>query len=418
MTEEGQQKGLLNDTLPQDEVEYKDDPTGSNGIFGTMFNLANTIIGSGTLAIPLAFQFSGYVGGPVLLLVAWFLSAFAMYLLTYVCVKTHMWTYKEISEKIGGKWLSYLVQISIFCYTTGTCIAYPIFLGGFMPHIFSTFAPRTILVDRHFDIMIIGFCVVYPLSMFKNLSALKYASLLCLVCVIYTTITTIIETFTTYFDNFENNPPVWFNADIQFLRGFPYMTCAFTAHYNVLRFYSELKGRSIKKMNLIVLVSTFVSFLVYLLIGLFGYFSLNPNLTGNILVDYPTSDIPMFIACISFCLVMSLSFPLVHHAQRDIFDKLVFAGWEDSQVRRVSLSLILISVCMFLAAAVEQISTVLAYNGSIFGSLVVYIFPSVFAFKVAKGPLKWISLGIFIIGIIMGGIGLGITIANQFNAFD
>ncbi|KAL7720221.1 Amino acid transporter [Entamoeba marina] len=217
------------------------EPVGKASPFSTVFNLTNTIIGSGTLAIPLAFQYSGYVGGTSLLLMAWILSAFAMFLLTKVSIQTGLWTYKEISEKVGGKVISLIVQFSIFCYTTGTCIAYPIFLGGFIPHICSIFAPNTILVDRHMDIMIVCFCIIYPISMFKNLDALKYTSLLALLCVIYTTLTATTEFFTTYLDNYQDNPPNIFNANISFLRGFPYMTCAFTAHYNVLRLYAELK---------------------------------------------------------------------------------------------------------------------------------------------------------------------------------
>ncbi|BFU25814.1 amino acid transporter, putative [Entamoeba histolytica HM-1:IMSS-B] len=421
MTEET----TLSSNLLSNEKEVVDEegngqtePIGTAGIPGTIFNLANTVIGSGTLAIPLAFQYSGYTGGITLLLIAWILSAFAMYLLTYVSAKTKLWTYKDISLKVGGKIISYIVQISIFCYTTGTCIAYPIFLGGFMPHVFSTFAGSTILVDRHFDIMIVCFCIIIPISLFKNLSALKYSSLISLACIIYTTLTSCIEFFTTYHDNIDSHPPQVFNLSVEFLRGFPYMTCAFTAHYNVLRFYSELKNRSITKMNVIVVSSTLCSFVVYLLIGLFGYFSLTPNITGNILVDYPTSDIPMFVACCSFCIVMTTSFPLVHHAQRDLFDKLVFSGWQESNIRRITLSLVLISLCMFLATGIEQISTVLAYNGSIFGALVVYVFPAFFAFRVATGLLKWVSLGVMIIGFILGGIGLTITILTQFGVFD
>ena len=76
-------------------------------------------------------------------------------------------------------------------------------------------------------------------SMFKNLSALKFTSFICLVCIIYTTITAIVEFFIKdeYFNNVHNGEITPFEANVSFFKGFPYMTCAFTAHYNVLRFY-------------------------------------------------------------------------------------------------------------------------------------------------------------------------------------
>ncbi|KAL7719976.1 Amino acid transporter [Entamoeba marina] len=412
---------LTKKSTSYEEIDDFDDvPVGSASVFSTIFNLTNTIIGSGLLAVPLAFQYSGYIGGTVLLLLAWILSAFAMYQLTVVCIKTKLWTYKELSDKVGGKFVSVLVQLSVFCYCTGTCITYPIFLGGFIPHIFSIFFPNTILVDRHLNILIMSFCVIYPISMFKNLSALKYTSFLALICVVYTTLAIVIEFFTTYFDNYSTNPPTLFNFNVSFFRGFPYMTCAFTAHFNVLRFYLELKNRSLTKMTIAATSSTFISFIAYFTIGIFGYFSISPNVTGNILVDYPSDDYPMVVACLLFCIVMSVSFPLVHHAQREICDNLIFLNWTESTTRRISLSLILISVCLFLAVAVEEIGVVLGYNGSIFGVLIVYIFPSYLCFKIQE---KWnvmsiVSLFIMALGFALMVLGVVLTALNQFKYFD
>ncbi|KAL7720220.1 Amino acid transporter transmembrane domain-containing protein [Entamoeba marina] len=147
---------------------------------------------------------------------------------------------------------------------------------------------------------------------------------------------------------------------------------------------------------------------------------MSPNVSGNILVDYPTDDYPMLIACFLFCIVMSASFPLVHHAQRDIFDKLVFAGWKDSTTRRVSLSLVLISLCVFLAVAVEEINIVLGYNGSIFGVLIVYIFPAFFCFRTQKKWNLWkiISILLMILGVVLMVLGIVLTSLNQFGVFD
>ena len=401
------------------ETTQEKEPKGNAGMLSTIFNLSNTIIGSGTLSIPLAFYYSGYLGGTLLLILAWALSAYGMHLLTYASVKTKLYTYKGISEEIGGKIIGKIVQICVFCYTTGTCIMYPIFLGGFFPHVFEVFAPGTILCDRHFCIMMVCFLVIFPLAIPKNLSGLKYASILALICIIYTAIAMFIQMFVTYQDNIETNPPTPIHFNIQMFRGFPFLTVSFCGHYNLLRFYGELKNRTMRKMDVIAVCSTLVAFVVYFTIGLSGYLSLNPNLDGgNVLVNYSTDDIPMYIACIGFCIVVSLSFPLVHHAQRDLFDKLVFPNWEESNTRRIILSLIIISFCMFAATAVEKISIVLAYNGSIFGALVVYIFPAYFGFKVGEGFTKYFSVFIMILGVCLSLIGVTITTLNEIGVFD
>ncbi|KAL7712884.1 Amino acid transporter [Entamoeba marina] len=154
---------------------------GHASFFSTVFNLANTIIGSGTLAIPFAFLNSGWGIGIGLLFCAWALSAVTMIFLTIVAEKTQQMTYKDISYHVGGRYLSIVVQLSAFCYTTGTCIGYVIFLGGFVPHLFGDsddewFSDRSLVIT----IMTI---LILPLSFFKNLSALGFTSILSILCV-------------------------------------------------------------------------------------------------------------------------------------------------------------------------------------------------------------------------------------------
>ena len=72
--------------LEKPTEQNPNEPIGHASMFSTIFNLAKTIIGSGTLSIPLAFYYSGYIGGTLLLILAWALSAFGMHLLTYAAI--------------------------------------------------------------------------------------------------------------------------------------------------------------------------------------------------------------------------------------------------------------------------------------------------------------------------------------------
>ncbi|KAL7716109.1 Amino acid transporter [Entamoeba marina] len=377
-------------------------PLGESGVFGTIFNIANTIIGNGTLAMPFAMLYSGWGGGLVLLVIAWILSNITIYLLTRCCEITNKATYKEVSEVIGGPRLSIIVQTVAMFYTTGTCIGYIIFLGGFLPHLVgqgSFYSDRTLLL------VFICFLLIYPLSFSKTLDALKYFSVGAVVCVTYTAIVITIESFTTYtaldVHSFKTN---WTS-----LRGFPIMTGAFCCHYNVFRFYVELKNRSSIKLAIIAVVASSIALLAYSIVGVFGYKSIGNDVVGNILVAYPRSDIPIMIACGSFCFIMAASFPLVHHAQRGLLDVMLFEHWKDHPVRRICESLILVSFVILVAVAVKDIEIVLAYNGAAFGALIVYIFPAYFLYKLSSGWEKIISLIIAIIGVFIGLLGLTLT---------
>ncbi|GAB1222392.1 hypothetical protein ENUP19_0106G0022 [Entamoeba nuttalli] len=386
---------------------------GHASVLSTIFNLSNTIIGSGTLAIPFAFLYSGWGIGLIMLGIGWILSATTMIFLTLASNKTNKFTYKEISYCVGGKYLSIIVQLSAFCYTTGTCIGYIIFLGGFVPRLFGDYDDEW-YSDRSLMITLMSLLIL-PLTFFKNLSALKFTSIISIICIFYTMITIIVEYFTRYkqlhisakFANFQ-----W-----SMFRGFPIMTVAFCGHYNVLRFYTELSQRSTFKMSFVQVVSTLIALGTYSLVGTFGYLSRGSECSGNILVNYPYDDIPILVACASFCLVMAASFPLVHHAERDLFDQLFFGMWKDSDKRRIFETLTLVSLIVLIALAVSQIEVVLAYNGAIFGVLVVYIFPSLFVYKTHQGILKWLGLSIMILGVILSIVGVVLTSLNQVGVF-
>ncbi|GAB1226632.1 hypothetical protein ENUP19_0298G0087 [Entamoeba nuttalli] len=375
---------------------------GESGIIATIFNLANTIIGNGTLAMPFAMLYSGWGGGLILMTGAYILSVITIYFLTISCEITGKATYKDISKVIGGKLLSTIVQAIAMFYTTGTCIGYIIFLGGFLPYILNT---NSFYSDRSFLIVIISFILIYPLSFSKTLDALKYFSIGAVVCVTYTAIVIVVESFTTYY-----SPDVKaFVINWSTFRGFPIMTGAFCCHYNVFRFYVELKNRSVMKLTYISIVSTMIAYIAYALVGIFGYKSMGRDVQGNILISYPRNDKFIVWGCIAFCFIMAASFPLVHFAQRSLLDVMIFDRWKERGIRRITESLVLVSFVILVAVAVKDIEIVLAYNGATFGVMIVYVFPAYFAYKLTNGWRKIMALIVMILGIIIGIVGVVLT---------
>ncbi|ELP94479.1 vacuolar amino acid transporter, putative [Entamoeba invadens IP1] len=385
-------------------------PKGESGILATIFNLANTIIGNGTLAVPFAMLYSGWGGGLLLMSCAWVLSVVTIYFLTLSCELTGKSTYKDISQRVGGEVLSTLVQVSAMLYTTGTCIGYIIFLGGFLPYIIGN---NSFFADRSFEITLICILLIYPLSFSRTLDALKWFSIGAVICVAYTAVVIVVESYTTYFA-----PDIKvFSITWNTFRGFPIYTGAFCCHYNVFRFYVELKNRSVKKLTCISLVSTSIAYIAYALVGVFGYKSMGKDVVGNVLISYPRSDKYILVACISFCFIMAASFPLVHFAQRSLLDTMLFDRWRESTTRRISESLIFVSLVILVAVVVKDIEIVLAYNGAIFGVIIVYVFPAYFVFKLTTGWRKILALITGILGIILGIVGVVLTTLDLCGVF-
>ena len=66
----------------------------------SLSNLVNSIIGAGVLALPSALKNTGYILGPVLLVIFAFLSSFSLLILDKLTRTTNVHTYDGLSNNI------------------------------------------------------------------------------------------------------------------------------------------------------------------------------------------------------------------------------------------------------------------------------------------------------------------------------
>jgi Transmembrane amino acid transporter protein len=99
-------------------------PGGSAGMFPTMFNLANTAIGAGTLAIPFAISQAGLALGVIVLVVCGIMAAFSSNLLMVSAEYAGGSSYKDLAVSAFGRWGARTVEASLVLLTYGTLCAY------------------------------------------------------------------------------------------------------------------------------------------------------------------------------------------------------------------------------------------------------------------------------------------------------
>jgi len=187
------------------------------------------------------------------------------------------------------------------------------------------------------------------------------------------------------------------NPSLLGLMAFPLLVVSFTAHYNTMDMYWELKRRSIPRMQTVVRSSTGICLAVYVIVGTTGYLLFMDDTQPNILVNFwvDRSQPPnMFVATAfaAISLAVSFSFPLVCHGARNSVKKLFFAsrfqkiedGGVAENIGHIAITVAIVLLSLFVGLCVPDIGVVFAFMGSTVGVCFVYILPALFFIKVVE----------------------------------
>ena len=169
-------------------------PEGKATLVSSISNLTNTIIGTGMLATPGAFKYTGLLLGPCLILFCGFTAALGLYLLTRCAArvggrKNSFFTIASQALPAGAWYFD--LAIALKCY--GVSISYLIICGQLMPQVIISFFRAfhrdihqipTLFLDRSFWILALIILLI-PLCFLRRLDSLRHTSYLSLLAVFY-----------------------------------------------------------------------------------------------------------------------------------------------------------------------------------------------------------------------------------------
>ncbi|KNC52697.1 amino Acid/Auxin Permease family [Thecamonas trahens ATCC 50062] len=224
-------------------------PPGNASIISSWFNLTNTIVGAGVITLPYALRSAGTVAGGAFLLLTCCLSMFSFRLLVRLSDATGLFSYRDIAVEAYGPMMSKVCQLVLMLYTSGTCIGYGVLVGDFIPKVFEHWlAHDNLLCRRDFVIALVAICFMLPLSLLEKMDALKFSSFLALMCVTYT-----LGVLVDHYHTAGTSSSVELvHLKPSLMVAFPLLVVSFTAHYNALSFYQELKNRSTSRMHRVI----------------------------------------------------------------------------------------------------------------------------------------------------------------------
>lgn len=179
-------------------------------------------------------------------------------------------------------------------------------------------------------------CFIFPLSLAKSMSALRYVSLVSIASILYTLVVMSAElpTYYDYFHNKMHEEISWFNVDINFFSGCSITFFSFTCQASILPIYSELVNPNEKRMMKVIGRSLLIDCLFYCSIALVGYFSTLAD-TPDLVIARPQlindgKDYWMTVSCIAVIMVVLVSSPANYFPFKNTLNYMITGNLEVS----------------------------------------------------------------------------------------
>ncbi|KAG1048334.1 hypothetical protein G6F43_009270 [Rhizopus delemar] len=380
--------------------------------FSCIINLANTILGTGMLAMPSAMASVGIIPGIFLILLSAAASGIGLYFLSRCAARTEgrQASFFAISKLTWPK-VAVLFDLAIAIKCFGVAVSYLIIIGDLMPQVIISFTNHSdlayFLTDRRFWITLFMLTLVLPLSFLRKLDSLKYTSIIALFAVVYLCIIVI------YYYISPNYPPPpvedieYFTVSSSLFGHLPVFVFSFTCHQNIFSVYNELRDNSKKSISKVICLSIGSSAFIYEGIAILGYLSFGKNVLSNIIMEYPSS---YFVAGgrLAMVILVVFSYPLQAHPCRASLDKVfqtTHKSHHPSAFKYFAMTTAILIASYIVAITVTKLDVVLSFVGSTGSTTISFILPGLFYYKIHQNDPwrlgKAISVILAVYGILI-----------------
>jgi amino acid permease len=430
---EGEHQPLLINTIISVETTslVSKDSIDENGVaspISTIFNLVNTTVGAGIVAIPLVLNQGGIAVGIVLMVLMALLSNYSLHLLISSSHIAKKYSYKDLAIAAFGTWVGPLFETAIVALCFGVCTVFVILIARMVPPQISSWAGRTGGIESNVYLItgLIMLIIVFPLSALKRIQFLSFTSFIAIIGIMYL-VGVVFYKFVARIvtPGLPVKDFVWVNSDwMAILNSIPTLVFAYGSHITLLPMYHELKNRSPRKMSLIMNSSILLCLIFYAFVGLCGYlqFADVAPFSDAILDLYDKDDIPVVIARMFIAVVVILSYPLVHYACRASIENIFFSRFKFSWIRWLLITAFITGTTYLLGVLVDRIVIVFGLVMTTAGALVQFVFPFIIYLKLETNRAKKIPAIILLficvgVSIICFALSVMDTVKGLMNLF-
>ncbi|XP_054643211.1 putative sodium-coupled neutral amino acid transporter 11 isoform X1 [Dunckerocampus dactyliophorus] len=380
------------------------------------FNFVNSIIGSGVIGLPYAFNQAGLPLGFLLLILVAFITDYTIILLIRGGHLSRANSYQRLVQSAFGVPGLVLLSALQFLYPFIAMISYNITTADTLTKVFQRIpgvGPEHILANRRFVIIVSTLMCTLPLSLYRNIHKLGKASFLSMLLTLIILLIVIVRA-ATLGPQIPPTQDAWMFAKWNAIQAVGVMSSAFICHHNSFLIYGSLEPPTLANWTRVTHISVGSSLVISATFALGGYATFTGYTQGDLFENYCRNDNLATFGRFCFGLSIITTFPLECFVTREVICNAV-CGRALSAVEHVCVTVVIVAVCTAVSLAYDCLGIVLALNGVVSATPLIFIIPSACYLKLSSArwyhsemliPIIFILLGVFVMvtGLTLTGL--------------
>ncbi|XP_007937324.1 putative sodium-coupled neutral amino acid transporter 8 [Orycteropus afer afer] len=355
---------------------------------GAGFILMKSALGAGLLNFPWAFQQAGGLAPAFLVeLVSLVFLISGLLILGYAASVSGQPSYQGVVRGLCGPSLGKLCEACFIVNLLMISVAFLRVIGDQLEKLCDFLlpgvpvAPRPWYVDQHFTLTLLSILVILPLSAPREIGFQKYTSILGTLAACYLTLVIVVQYYLWPKDlvqepRFPQSPSSWTSV----FTVFPTVCFGFQCHEAAVSVYCSMRTQRLSRWALVSTLSLLVCCLIYSLTGAYGFLTFGAQVSADILMSYPGSDVVAIIARVLFAVSVVTVYPIVLFLGRLVLQDCWRRNCSRSPADpsglgvRLALTGSWVAVTLAMALLLPNLSEVIGVIGGI-SSFFIFIFP-------------------------------------------
>ncbi|XP_053281671.1 sodium-coupled neutral amino acid transporter 3 isoform X2 [Pleuronectes platessa] len=377
----------------------------------SVFNLSNSIMGSGILGLAFAMSNTGIILFLILLMSIAILSAYSIHLLLKCAGVVGIRAYEQLGNRAFGSVGKIVAGCIITIHNIGAMSSYLFIVKSELPLVIQAFLGTNVntgewFMNGNYLIIIVSISIILPLALMKQLGYLGYTSGLSLTCMVFFLISVIYKKFNIDCPLEEEDHPnmtvfsddhaamnetgdfceaKMFTVNSQTAYTIPILAFAFVCHPEVLPIYTELRDATKKRMQGVANISILAMFVMYLMTALFGYLTFYGAVESELLHTYSRlgfKDVLILCVRLAVLVAVTLTVPVVLFPIRRALLQILFPDKPFHWARHIAIAFCLIFLVNLLVIFVPSIRDIFGIIGATSAPTLIFILPGIFYVRI------------------------------------
>lgn len=277
------------------------------------------------IGIPLAIQQCGLVMGILVFALVAFLIFQSVTLMVECGVQRRVYNLEDLAEVSLGSIGYYVSTISMIIFACGGQTAYLVIIGDTVPSVAHFFSDDNVFTNRAFSLSVFATFIILPICLSRDLGHLAWTSLVSNVLEVVLLVVIAFASIRQHSEHAETGfqPSDVRDVNSSLFAGVGTMSFALVCQHNSFLLFQSLKSPNMSNWKQVAAQSISFGFLISLLFGLVGFVAFYPNVSGDILNNFPVGSRVIGVGRGVLAAIMLLTYPMELYVSRHCLTSLI-----------------------------------------------------------------------------------------------